>query len=86
MPTSIRAVGCSVSYIALHLVIILLVQVTPLAVDAISWRYFLIFFICSCIFAVAFYFLYPETRHKTLEDIEALFGDKVCSAADRSFP
>ena len=77
MPTSIRTVGCAVSYTALHLVIILLVQVTPLAVEAISWRYFLIFFICSCCFAVAFYFLYPETKGKTLEDIEAIFGDRV---------
>lgn len=80
MPTSIRTVGCAVAWTALHLVIILLVQVTPLAVEAISWRYFLIFFICSCCFIVAFYFLYPETKGKTLEDIEAIFGDRVSIA------
>lgn len=77
MPTSIRTVGCAVSYAALHLVIILLVQVTPMAVEAISWRYFLIFLVCSCCFIVVFYVLYPETKGKTLEDIEAIFGDKV---------
>ena len=77
MPNAIRTVGCAVSYMALHLMIIVLVQVTPLAVEAISWRYFLIFLICSSIFAVMFYFLYPETQGKTLEDIEAIFGDKA---------
>ena len=77
MPNAIRTVGCAVSYMALHLMIIVLVQVTPLAVEAISWRYFLIFLICSSIFAVIFYFLYPETQGKTLEDIEAIFGDKA---------
>ena len=84
MPTSIRTVGCAVSYTALHLVIILLVQVTPMAVDAISWRFFLIFFICSCCFIVAFYFLYPETKGKTLEDIEAIFGDRVAETFDET--
>lgn len=101
MPTSIRTVGCAVSYMALHLVIILLVQVsaavlekrrilirklqvTPMAVEAISWRYFLIFFICSCCFIVVFYFLYPETKGKTLEDIEAIFGDRVAETFDET--
>ena len=77
MPTSIRTVGVAVAFMALHLIIILLVQVTPLAIDAISWRYFLIFLCCSAAFFVFFCFTYPETRHKTLEEIEAIFGDKV---------
>jgi hypothetical protein len=57
----------------------MLVQVTPIAIEAISWRYFLIFVICDCIFIIIFYFFYPETKNKPLEELEALFGDKVCA-------
>ena len=56
----------------------MLVQVTPIAIDAISWKYFLIFVIFDCIFIVIAYLFYPETKNKTLEELEALFGDKVC--------
>jgi len=77
MPTSIRTVGVAVSYIGLHVTIIVLVQVTPLAIAAISWRFFLIFVIASSIYIVIFYLIYPETRGKTLEELEAVFGDKV---------
>jgi hypothetical protein len=77
MPTSIRAVGVSACYMTQHIMIIVLVQCTPTAIESISWRYFLIFVCGSAIFAVAFYFFYPETRYKTLEEIEAMIGDKV---------
>ena len=51
--------------------------VTPIAIEAISWKYFMIFVICDMIFIVIFYFFYPETKNKTLEEIAAIFGDDV---------
>jgi hypothetical protein len=77
MPTSIRTVGVAVSYIGLHITIIVLVQITPIALASISWRYFLIFVISSGIYIFIFYFFYPETKGKTLEELEGIFGDKV---------
>ncbi|KAK5310803.1 hypothetical protein LTR93_011925 [Exophiala xenobiotica] len=77
MPTSIRPTGVAVPYMTQHILIIVLAQVTPLALQDISWRYFIIFVVSSEIFAVVFYFFYPETRYKTLEEIEAIFGGRV---------
>lgn len=43
-------------------IIIMLVQVTPIAVEAISWRYFLIFVFMDAIFVVVFYFVSQTAR------------------------
>jgi Sugar (and other) transporter len=53
--------------------------VTPIAIEAISWKFFLIFVICDIIFIVIFYLFFPETKNKTLEEIGAIFGDDVSS-------
>lgn len=62
----------------------MLVQCTPLALQAISWRYFLIFLIMDFIFIIGFYFLCPETRKKSLEEIEALFGDDIAETLEEA--
>lgn len=77
MPTCIRSAGVATSYVVMHSVMILVVQVTPMALEDISWRYFLIFLICNCIFVVLLFLFYPETKGKTLEEMNALFGDEV---------
>lgn len=78
MPTCIRSAGVATAYVIMHSVMILIVQVTPLALEIISWRYFLIFLFSNVIFVFILYFFFPETKCKTLEEIGALFGDEVC--------
>jgi len=78
MPTCIRSSGVALAYMVMHCTLILLVQVTPLALEDISWRYFIIFVVMDALFVVILYIFFPETKGKTLEEMEALFGDKVC--------
>jgi hypothetical protein len=59
---------------------ILLVQVTPIAVADISWRYFLLFVIAVALFFVGFYFWFPETANIPLEEVAKVFGDNVSFA------
>lgn len=62
MPTNIRATGVAVGYFVFNALIILHVQTAPLALAALSWRYFLIFLILDCVYVVVVYFFYPETK------------------------
>jgi Sugar (and other) transporter len=55
-----------------------------IAIDAISWKYFLIFVICDMVFIVLFYFFFPETKNKTLEELEAIFGDRVAETLEEA--
>ncbi|KAJ5821641.1 uncharacterized protein N7525_010925 [Penicillium rubens] len=47
--------------------------VNPIALDAIAWKY-LIVFICFLCFEIVFiYFMFPETHNRTLEELAFLF-------------
>lgn len=48
-------------------------EVTPVAIDAIQWRYYVVFAACSAAGCVAIYFLCPETRGRSLEEVDAIF-------------
>lgn len=77
LPTPIRAIGSSIGFCVYSGITIMLVQVTPIAIEHISWKYFIIFIVCDAIFIAIVFFIYPETSGKTLEEIAALFGDEV---------
>ena len=77
MPTAMRPVRVAVAYMMQHILIIVLVQFTPQAIETISWRILLIFVCSSAISFVIFVLVYPETRNRTLEELAAVFGDEV---------
>jgi hypothetical protein len=68
-PMNLRALGASASTASNWLNNVLISQVTPYAFDAISWRFFFVFMACNLSNAVLAYFLFPETKGKTLEEI-----------------
>ena len=56
---------------------LLFAQVSPIALEAIGYRYFYLFMVLNILDGTIFWLFYPETRGKTLEQIGALFGDQV---------
>jgi hypothetical protein len=48
-------------------------QVTPIAVTAVGWRYYLVFVVCNFTTALFFWAFLPETKGLNLEDLEELF-------------
>ncbi|ORY20790.1 general substrate transporter [Naematelia encephala] len=74
-PMNIRALGASVSTASNWANNVIIAQVTPYGFSNIGWKYFLVYTACNASNAVLSYFLFPETKNKTLEEIGLLFGD-----------
>lgn len=77
LPVQIRATGMALGFGLKMATTIALVQVTPLAIQRVSWRYFLVFVISIALFLVGFWFWFPETSGIPLEEVARVFGDEV---------
>ena len=49
----------------------------PIALDKITWKFFLVLIIPTAVHWVNVYFLFPETKQRSLEDINLAFGEQV---------
>jgi hypothetical protein len=80
MPTKIRATGVACGYVVFNAMGVLMTQTAPIAIAAITWKYFIIWLVFDCLYVVIVYFYYPETKNKTLEDLAGVFGDQVAES------
>ncbi|KAL2848603.1 general substrate transporter [Aspergillus pseudodeflectus] len=54
----------------------LIVQISPIAIENIRWKTYMIFFVLNVLFACLVWLFYPETQGRSLEEIDALYmGD-----------
>jgi len=74
-PMPIRSMGVAVSTSANWLNNLIISQITPSAFAHIGWKYFLVFMCCNLSNFAIVWFLFPETKGRTLEEIGTLFGD-----------
>ncbi|KAK6599880.1 hexose carrier protein [Botrytis cinerea] len=51
------------------------VMVTPVALDTIGYRYYVMYTIISALIPISVYFFYPETMNQNLETLNNLFRD-----------
>ena len=76
LPYTIRAKGLSVFTLVQFIVMIYNGFVNPIAMDAIDWKYYIVY---VCILAVEFVicFSFIETSGRTLEEVADVFGDGI---------
>lgn len=76
-PTHVRSTGVGFGMVGLYLASIILLVAGPIALDKITWRFFLVLIIPTFCHLLNVYFFFPETKQRSLEDINAQFGEKV---------
>lgn len=50
-------------------------QITPLGVDNLHWRFYIIWTLFNAAIVPTIYLFYPETADRTLEDVERFFRE-----------
>ncbi|KAL2205545.1 MFS general substrate transporter [Sarocladium strictum] len=74
-PYRLRGRGLSVTYISSFSGLVLVTQVNPMAMEALSWKYYIVFCCVLACLLVVIWFLFPETKGLTLEEIRVVFED-----------
>ena len=83
LPYSHRAKGMNIMGFVLLIVLIYNNYVNPIAMDAIQWKYYIVY---CCILAVEILlviFTFPETSGYTLEEVAQVFGDEAPELSNR---
>ncbi|KAH8896279.1 sugar transporter [Thozetella sp. PMI_491] len=80
-PTEIRALGASLSALANWCLNLLFAQCSPIALAQIGFNYFYFFAATNLLSVVCYIMFYPETKGRTLEQMDELF-EKVQNRSD----
>ncbi|KAJ5247632.1 hypothetical protein N7468_002615 [Penicillium chermesinum] len=73
-PLQIRAAVNAVSTATVWTFNFLLAEITPIGFDTISYRYYIIFAATNAAIIPCVYFFFPETKGRTLEEIDEIFA------------
>jgi hypothetical protein len=57
--------------------------VNPIALQAIGWKYYIVFIVIIASYGLTAYFFYPETRGHTLEQMASIFDGAAAADAVR---
>ncbi len=52
----------------------MIVQITPIAIQNIGWKTYIIFAVLNATWVPIIYLFFPETKGLELEDVDRLFG------------
>ncbi|KAL2845403.1 general substrate transporter [Aspergillus pseudodeflectus] len=50
-----------------------IVEITPIGIQNIGWRFWIVWTVLNAVFLPIIYFFYPETANRTLEDVDAYY-------------
>ncbi|RWA07856.1 hypothetical protein EKO27_g7241 [Xylaria grammica] len=76
-PMELRSIGMGFSLFGQFAATIILLQTTPIGLNNVGWRYFLLLIVSSAVFAPVIWYWWPETAGLTIEQVARAFGDEV---------
>ena len=88
LPLRLRQIGTAGASACNWIINFMVVQVTPVGISNIGWKYYIIYAIFNSCFVPIMYFFYPETKGLELEDVDRLFAEgniKQMLESDDSF-
>ncbi|OJJ03930.1 hypothetical protein ASPVEDRAFT_54217 [Aspergillus versicolor CBS 583.65] len=72
-PYTFRSRGIAATQLFTQASVVLNVFINPIALDAIAWRYYIVFDVVLCAAILTVWFFYPETKGHTLEEMAVVF-------------
>ncbi|TPX14675.1 uncharacterized protein E0L32_005070 [Thyridium curvatum] len=77
LPFRLRAMGLSILVFSTKAASFFNQFVNPIGMDALGWKYYLVYVGWLVVEIFVFWLLYPETKGYTLERLQAVFGEDV---------
>jgi sugar porter (SP) family MFS transporter len=81
-PLSVRAKGTSISTAANWLMNFVISLFVPIMLSTLTWGTYVFFGCCCMVMAVCVYLFYPETKGRSLEEMDDVFGGSVLAYKD----
>ncbi|CAM1509589.1 Fc.00g033280.m01.CDS01 [Cosmosporella sp. VM-42] len=81
-PYSLRSKGIALELFAIYGSLIIAAFTNPIGLDNIGWKYYIVFCVLLVIFFGITYFLFPETKGYSLEEIACIFDGEDTRAAN----
>lgn len=72
-PFAHRGMGISITYFATYLGLMFNLFANPIAMASIGWKYYIVYVIINACTFVIMWFVFPETRGHSLEEIAMIF-------------
>ncbi|KAJ4340563.1 hypothetical protein N0V95_007487 [Ascochyta clinopodiicola] len=81
LPFNIRAKGLTLCFVFTSLSGVFNQYVNPIGIEALGWKFYIVYVVVLVLECLAIYFLYVETRGPTLEEIAILFDGENANVA-----
>jgi MFS family permease len=81
MPFTLRAKGYTIEQIFTYGAGVFNGFANPVAMEAIGWKYYIVWVVMLGVWLVLIYFLFPETAGRTLEEVSQIFDGVDVNAA-----
>ncbi|KAG4436541.1 hypothetical protein IFR05_007979 [Cadophora sp. M221] len=75
-PYQLRSRGLATMWISTATAVFFNIFVNPIALESIQWKYYLLFIFILAGGGLVIYFMFPETRGHSLEEMARIFGDE----------
>ncbi|KAK4454188.1 general substrate transporter [Podospora aff. communis PSN243] len=87
-PYQQRSKGIAVEQLTVRFAVFFNTYVNPIALDAIGWKYYIVYCVWILVEIATVYLLFPETHNRTLEELSFMFEgkeaqDKVAKNVDK---